>query len=110
MSEITSGEGNGMYGKKHSDDSRKKISESRKGSVAWNKGKDGSKYYTTSLINCLNKIQKFYNIPYEVIIENLDLYVKKSKADGVIPKNKGITYKTLKKYKIIDGQYERLDL
>ena len=33
------GEKNGMFGKHHSEESKKKISEARKGAIPWNKGK-----------------------------------------------------------------------
>ena len=41
LPESVSGENNGMYGKKHSDETKRKMSESSKGMVPWNKGKKG---------------------------------------------------------------------
>ncbi|MFN7656402.1 MAG: NUMOD3 domain-containing DNA-binding protein [bacterium] len=100
MSKLTSGEKNGMYGKKHGNNTKEKISKSLMGKEPWNKGKDGSSYYKTMLINSLNKIRTHYNITIEELINNLDLYVSKSKNDGIISKNKGISNNTLIKFGI----------
>ena len=39
MSKLKSGEGNGMFNKKHTDETRQKIGEANRGNAAWNKGK-----------------------------------------------------------------------
>ena len=101
MSKATTGVKNGMFGKTHSVETKQKISESKRGKPPWNKGKDGSKYYTTMLKNYLNKIVSFYDLTMVELIDDLDQYVKKSKDEGLIPKNKGISRKTLVKYGLI---------
>lgn len=110
MSKATIGEKNGMYGKKHKDDTKQKISNSLIGKEPWNKGKDGSSYYRTMLINSLNKIQINYNISIDELLGNLDSYTNKAKIDGLISKNKGISKKTLIKFNVINhlnnNQYE----
>ena len=57
--------------------------------------------YQNQLKTYINKIIEFYNITFEEYIEKLDEITQKAKLDRVIPKNKGITIITLKKYKII---------
>ena len=38
MSKLKSGEGNGMFNKKHTDETKQKIGEANRGNTAWNKG------------------------------------------------------------------------
>lgn len=42
ISEVNRGENNGMYNKRHSEESKQKISEAKKGKESWNKGKHWS--------------------------------------------------------------------
>jgi len=57
--------------------------------------------YQNQLKTYIDKIIKNYGLTFEEYIEKLDEITKNAKKDGVIPKNKGITMITLKKYKII---------
>jgi group I intron endonuclease len=100
MSKAVSGDKNGMYGKSHSKETKEKISKSKIGKEAWNKGKDGSSYYTSMLKNYLNKLKLIYDVTNEELISNIDFYVKKAKLEKIIPKNKGISLETLKKYNL----------
>lgn len=51
-SELFSGSNNPFYGHKHSEVSRKKMSESSKGQVAWNKGMEMSDEYKRKVSEC----------------------------------------------------------
>ncbi|CUP74613.1 NUMOD3 domain-containing DNA-binding protein [Clostridium baratii] len=46
------GENNGFYGKKHSEEAKSKMSESKKGCIPWNKGKNVGNFKSKSVI-CL---------------------------------------------------------
>jgi group I intron endonuclease len=101
MSKSTSGKLNGMYGKVHSKQTREKISNATQGRIPWNKGKDGSSYYTVMLCNYIDLLLLEFNINKETLFSNLQLYVQQAKSKNIIPKNKGISYNTLKKYGLI---------
>lgn len=47
------------------------------------------------------KILTYYEIDFDTYILNISDITQKAKINGVIPKNKGITLETLKKYNII---------
>lgn len=96
------GEKNPMYGKKHSVETRKLISEKATGRPAWNKGKDNSIQYISMLTNYINILISTYNIDISILLNNLNYYVSDAKANSLIPKNKGLSIKTLRKYKIIE--------
>jgi hypothetical protein len=65
-------------------------------------GKHMNKFdgYRKNLLTYIDKIVDYYNISFKEFLTDLTNIVKKAKQDGVIPKNKGITYETLKKYNI----------
>lgn len=50
----------------------------------------------------LEKILVAYNISEETLFSNLIVYVSLAKKDGIVPKNKGISRKTLLKFKLIE--------
>jgi hypothetical protein len=52
------------------------------------------------LKNYLNKLKLIYDVTNEELISNIDFYVKKAKLEKIIPKNKGISLETLKKYNL----------
>ena len=56
--------------------------------------------YRKNLLTYIDKILNYYNISFKEFLNDLTNIVKKAKQDGVIPKNKGISDKTLKKYNI----------
>lgn len=51
--------------------------------------------------NYLHKICQHYNITESVLLDNLDSYVLQAKQDEVIPKHKGLSKETLKKFNVI---------
>jgi len=56
--------------------------------------------YRKNILTYIDKILNYYYISQEEFFTDLTNIVNKAKQDGVIPKNKGITYETLKKYNI----------
>jgi hypothetical protein len=56
--------------------------------------------YRKNILTYIDKIIDYYNISQEEFFNNLTNMVNKAKQDGVIPKNKGISVETLKKYNI----------
>lgn len=56
--------------------------------------------YSANLVTYLKKIAGIYQITTDEVVNNLDYWVQKAKEDGVCPKNKGISHKTLAKYNI----------
>ena len=57
--------------------------------------------FSNQLKTYIGKILSHYNIDFKNYIENFTEITQKAKINGVIPKNKGITLETLKKYNII---------
>lgn len=58
----------------------------------------------------LNKIMSYYDLTADVLIESLDEWVNKSKADNIIPKNKGLSYQTLLKFNVIEDQNGKIKI
>lgn len=56
--------------------------------------------YKKNLLTYIDKIINYYDISQEEFYSDLTNIVTRAKQDGVIPKNKGISYETLKKYNI----------
>jgi len=63
-----------------------------------------SKSYANQLNTWCNKICTHYNITMADLTSDLDRYIQLAKSDSIIPKNKGISLKTLKKYNLISWQ------
>lgn len=68
--------------------------------VGYGKHETGTSY-KNQLITYVNKILSAYEISFEAYINNIGDITKKAKISGIIPKNKGVTVETLKKYSII---------
>jgi group I intron endonuclease len=100
MSMSTSGSKNGMYGKKHTEETKQLISQKKLGNVPWNKGIVKPNYYKNMLENNLIKLQLHFNVDMDELISNIDTYVTNAKKNGLIPKNKGMSLETLMKYEL----------
>ena len=91
------GELNSMYGKTHTEESRIKISESKKGKVPWNKGKTMSEEFSRKM----SEVKKG-QVPWnkgKTMSEESRIKMSES-CKGRIPWNKGkkgLTYKNLEK-------------
>jgi group I intron endonuclease len=114
ISKSTSGNKNGMFGKTHSAEARKKISESRKGKPSWNHGiKTGpnskmsetrKRLFAEGVLNVSGENNGMYGKGYifkgikksEEHKQHLkDAWIKKrERKESVIPWNKGLTAKT----------------
>lgn len=57
--------------------------------------------YQNQLKTYIDKIISTYGISFDVYIMNIETITKQAKLDKIIPKNKGISLKTLIKFKII---------
>jgi hypothetical protein len=67
----------------------------------YGKHRNSTSSYSKQLNTLLVRISLHYNVSFDILIDSLDFYVQKSKLDKIIPLNKGISIKTLKKYNII---------
>jgi hypothetical protein len=56
--------------------------------------------YANQIKTYINRMLIHYNISYNFYVENIDEITQKAKEEKIIPKNKGISLKTIKKYKI----------
>lgn len=69
--------------------------------VDYGKHKNSQEGYRKNLLTYIDKILNEYGVTKENFLTNIDDYVTKAKKEGVIPKNKGLSLKTLNKYNII---------
>jgi hypothetical protein len=87
------GHKNGMFGKKHTDESIEKMREKKKGKIPWNIGKKGVNGFGNSkiVLNLNNGI--FYNSCKEAsLIYDLNHTTLKSKLNGRMKNNTSLTY------------------
>jgi len=56
--------------------------------------------YHNQLKTYINKILNHYSINFDHYLTNIETFTQQAKKDKLIPKNKGITLETIKKYKI----------
>ena len=99
MSIAVSGANNGMYGKHHTTETKKKISDKRVGKTPWNKGIEKPNYFKTRLENAVGVILRSYGLTPNEFIESVDHFISKAKADGIIWKHLGISESTIHQYK-----------
>jgi len=57
--------------------------------------------YKNQLVTYINKILSTYEISFENYLMEIEKITKQAKVDNIIPKNKGISLETLKKFKVI---------
>lgn len=100
MSIAVSGKNNGMYGKKHSTDTKVKISKGLNGKTPWNRGIEKPNYFKTRLEKAVRTIIDTYKLTTNDFLKSPDVFIQMAKNDGVIWKNLGISSSTIIDYGI----------